>query len=128
MRPVLISIAVLQVALTGWAGHYQPRSMAGGVIHVGTLVGTLMDGSVGRNLNEADRLIMERTTQRTLEVARIGQVVQWRNPDTGNSGTVTVTSGQQCRQYYQTVTVSGRTDGAFASACRQPDGSWKIAG
>ena len=63
----------------------------------------------------------------------IGQQVAWRNPDNGNQGTVTpiregndTSTGAYCREYQQTVTVNGRTEQAYGTACRQPDGSWKI--
>ena len=67
-----------------------------------------------------------------LETAPSGQTVSWRNPDSGNSGTITPEpavqrdSGEYCREYQQTITVAGRSEQAFGTACRQPDGSWKI--
>ena len=101
-------------------------------IIAGTVLGALLGGEVGRQLDERDRLMMARTTQTSLEGARSGQVTQWRNPDTGVSGTIvpkpayTVSSGQVCREFQQTVTIGGKTEQAFGTACRQPDGSWKI--
>ena len=35
-------------------------------------------------------------------------------------------SGQPCREYQQTVTIGGKTEEAYGTACRQPDGTWKI--
>lgn len=101
-------------------------------IIAGTVLGALLGGEIGRQLDERDRLMMARTTQTSLESARSGQVSQWRNPDTGASGTITpkpaytVSSGQACREFQQTVTIGGKTEQAFGTACRQPDGSWKI--
>ena len=75
---------------------------------------------------------MRRTSQSTLETAQTGTTSSWTNPDSGNSGTITPTktyqasSGEYCREYQQTVTVGGKTEQAFGTACRQPDGSWKI--
>ena len=37
-------------------------------------------------------------------------------------------SGSYCREFQQTIVVGGRTEQAFGTACRQPDGSWKIVG
>ncbi len=54
------------------------------------------------------------------------------DPESGNYGTVTpirdgsTSSGQYCREYQQTVTVGGRTQQAYGTACRQPDGQWKV--
>ena len=35
-------------------------------------------------------------------------------------------NGRYCREFQQTVTIGGRTAEAYGTACRQPDGSWKI--
>jgi surface antigen len=35
-------------------------------------------------------------------------------------------SGQYCREYQQTITVGGQMHQAYGTACRQPDGNWKI--
>jgi surface antigen len=62
----------------------------------------------------------------------IGQPSVWNNPDTGNSGAITPTrtyqlaNGTYCREYKQTITVGGEEQQAYGTACRQPDGTWKI--
>jgi surface antigen len=100
---------------------------------IGTLIGALLGSEVGKSLDRADRLEMEQSTQRTLEHEPVGQSATWRNPDSGNYGTVTPmrtfesAGGQQCREYQQTITVGGRTEQGYGTACRQRDGSWKIA-
>src|SRR5262249_4653977 len=99
---------------------------------IGALAGAWAGSEVGKSLDRADRLEMERTTQTGLEGAPWRQASEWRNPDTGNYGTVTPVqtyqsaSGQYCREYEQTITVGGRTEQGYGRACRQPDGSWKI--
>ncbi len=66
------------------------------------------------------------------QTAPIGETIQWNNPATGNYGTVTPTrggyaaDGAYCREFQQTVTVGNRTQDAYGTACRQPDGSWKM--
>lgn len=35
------------------------------------------------------------------------------------------TYGQYCREYIRTVTIGGRTQQAYGTACLQPDGAWK---
>lgn len=35
-------------------------------------------------------------------------------------------NGTYCREYQQTVTVGGRLQDSYGTACQQPDGSWKI--
>ena len=60
--------------------------------------------------------------------------IGWVNPDSGNSGSYTPTktyqvdSGQYCREFQQTITVGGQTEDAYGTACREPDGSWRIVG
>jgi surface antigen len=74
---------------------------------------------------------MVKAEQRAYD-APIGQTITWNNPDSGNHGTVTPTrdgtaaNGQYCREYQQTVVIDGKSQSAYGTACRQPDGSWKI--
>jgi len=99
---------------------------------LGALAGAWLGNEVGKSLDKADKAEMHRTSQTALENAKSGTTSSWSNPDTGNSGTVTPTktyqaaSGEYCREYQQTVTVGGNTEQAYGTACRQPDGSWKI--
>ena len=101
-------------------------------VGAGVLLGGLLGSEVGKSLDKADKLYAERTSQRTLETAPVGQTSSWSNPDSGNSGTITPTKtyetaqGQYCREYQQTVTIGGETENAYGTACRQPDGSWKV--
>lgn len=107
------------------------RGQTVGII-AGTILGALLGGEIGRQLDERDRLMMAQTTQSSLERTPSGQASQWRNPDTGASGTITprpayqASSGQHCREFQQTITVGGKTEQGYGTACRQPDGSWKI--
>ena len=101
-------------------------------IVVGTMAGAAIGGSIGRKLDKYDREMMERTTQNALETSPSGQSSQWVNPDSGHSGTIvpqpayTNDTGQYCREYQQTVIVGGEEQQAYGTACRQPDGAWKI--
>ena len=101
-------------------------------VAAGALLGAWAGNEIGKSLDRADRLAMQSSTQNALETGRSSQPVSWRNPDSGNYGTVTpqrayqTSQGQYCREYQQTVTVGGRTEQAYGTACRQPDGSWKV--
>ena len=96
------------------------------------LGGALLGGYIGNRLDKKDKEIAELTASRALESNHTGQASSWKNPDSGNSGTITPTktyqaaSGQYCREYQQTITVGGENHQAYGTACRQPDGSWKI--
>jgi surface antigen len=100
-------------------------------IAAGTLLGAMLGKSIGASLDRADMAYYNKTSQTALETAPTGQAQSWRNPDSGNSGVITPTRTFQqgstyCREYSQTITVGGKTQNAFGTACRQPDGSWKI--
>lgn len=99
---------------------------------LGVLVGGLMGSQVGASLDRADQMALQQTTQNTLEALPTGQTSTWRNPDSGNYGSVTpvntyqAPSGEFCREFQQTITVGGQTQQGYGRACRQPDGTWKI--
>ncbi len=101
-------------------------------IAIGTLAGAYVGREIGRQLDEADQQKMYQTTQSALETGVSGSAAQWHNPDSGNSGSITPqpsytnNDGQYCREYQQTVTIAGEPETAYGTACRQPDGSWKI--
>ena len=109
------------------SGSGQPAATA-----VGALLGFFIGSEVGKSLDKADQLYAERTADQALETNPTGQSSTWNNPDSGNSGTVTPTrdgyadNGNYCREFQQTITVSGETQQAYGTACRQPDGSWRI--
>jgi len=98
----------------------------------GALLGAFLGNKVGQSLDRADRLAMAQSTNNALERQPSGTTVAWKNPDSGNYGTMTPepaykdNTGQQCREFSQTVTIGGKTERAYGTACRQPDGSWKI--
>lgn len=100
-------------------------------VAAGALAGAYLGNQIGSSLDKADRAEMEKASTRAT-TAPVGQTISWRNPDSGNSGTVTPTSegtasnGDYCREFQQSVTVGGKTEQAFGTACRQPDGSWKV--
>ncbi|MEJ2199490.1 MAG: RT0821/Lpp0805 family surface protein [Desulfuromonadaceae bacterium] len=101
-------------------------------VAIGTLAGAILGQEIGKSLDRADQLIMQRNAQYALEYTRTNQATTWRNPDSGNYGTITpietyqTTQGQYCREYSQTVTIGGQPQRAYGTACRQPDGSWLI--
>ncbi len=101
-------------------------------IAIGALAGGLAGGSIGRSLDDADRMYANRNAQQSFETTRTGATSTWRNPDSGNSGTITPTRtyqtarGANCREYESTIYVEGKSETSKGTACRQPDGSWKI--
>ncbi len=112
--------------IAGAAGA-NPAAIAASVIG-----GALVGGLIGNMLDERDKRLQGEAAQRALETAPTGQSVAWRNPDNGHAGSVQPTrtyetaSGTPCREYQANVTIDGRPEVAHGTACRQPDGTWKV--
>jgi len=132
-RPVVTNQAVGTVAggvAGGYLGHHIFKGSTAGTIG-GAIVGAMLGGAVGSRMDEVDRSRAYDAQQRAYG-APMGSNVNWRNPRTGNYGYVTPTrdgydqSGAHCREYQHTVTIGGRQEQAYGTACRQPDGSWQI--
>ena len=103
----------------------------GAAIAAGVIGGALIGGVVGNYLDDRDKKMAADSAHRALESAPSGQTVAWNNPDSGHSGTVTPvrtyqSQGTYCREYQQTVTIDGKQERSYGTACRQPDGSWRI--
>lgn len=98
----------------------------------GMIAGGLIGGAIGNRMDEADRREANRATYSALESAPSGTSTSWRNPDSDKSGTTTPTrtyraqNGEYCREYEQTVTIGDETQAAYGTACRQPDGKWRV--
>jgi surface antigen len=97
----------------------------------GAVLGGLLGSEVGRSLDETDRLRAQQAYTQASS-APVGETIRWNNPDSGNYGYVTPvrdgtsTSGAYCREFQQTVVIGGKTETAYGTACREPDGSWRI--
>jgi surface antigen len=126
--------AVLGTLIGGGLGAGIAAAAGGGTgAMVGAaLGGALIGGLIGNRLDARDKRMASEAAQKAFENNRVGQTSAWQNPDTGNSGTITPTrttqlaNGQYCREYKQTITVGGEQHQAYGTACRQPDGTWKI--
>jgi surface antigen len=99
---------------------------------IGVLLGALAGSNVGQSLDRADHAAADRTAGQVFEQNPTGQASTWRNPDSGHYGTITPMrtveqpNGQVCREFQQTIVVGGQSQDGFGTACRQPDGSWRI--
>lgn len=96
-------------------------------IWLGAVAGAMIGSTVGRYMDEQDRM---RTAQ-VLEYNRTNQPSEWRNPDTGYDYTVTPTRTYEvaegpCREFTVDAVIGGKTQQVYGTACRQPDGSWKV--
>lgn len=97
----------------------------------GTLLGALVGSNIGRTMDDVDRMKARQALEQATH-APIGETITWNNPRSGHQGSVTPvrdgrsSSGNYCREFQQTVTVDGRSEQLYGTACRQPDGSWKL--
>jgi surface antigen len=104
-----------------------PAAIAASVIG-----GMLVGGMVGNLLDQRDKQMAAEAATRAMESTPTGRPVSWQNPDSGHSGTVTPTrtyqtaNGTYCRDYETTVLIDGKKERATGTACRQPDGTWRV--
>lgn len=97
----------------------------------GALLGAYMGSSIGQSLDRADRQYHAQATERAYQ-APVGQTVTWQNPDSGHSGSITPVregthhNGNLCREYKQTIVVDGQAETAYGTACKEPDGTWRL--
>lgn len=144
--PVLLLIAILSAPMVACETKQQSGAVVGGVlggvlgsnvgggegrtaaIIAGTILGAWVGSEMGRYMDESDA----RKAQSALEYNRDNQRSAWHNPNTGADVSTTPTrtyqsaSGENCREYQTTVTVGGKRENAYGTACRQADGSWKV--
>jgi surface antigen len=98
---------------------------------IGTLLGAYAGRELGRRFGPADQAQASDAEERAVAA---NQTITWNNPQSGNSGSIQPTrtyqdqaSGQTCRDYTHTVVIDGKTQAARGTACRQPDGTWRLA-
>ncbi len=81
------------------------------------------------NLNEQQQREHEAAQVRATS-AEVGETIYWNQGNASGSVTATrdgtSTSGRYCREFQQVVTIGGRTEEAYGTACQQPDGSWEV--
>lgn len=102
-------------------------------VAVGALLGGVVGNGIGESLDNMDKLYADRAISQA-STAPVGQTIAWNNPQSGHTGTVTAVrdgtntrTGAYCREYQTTVDIGGRSERAYGTSCRQPDGSWQIA-
>lgn len=93
----------------------------------GLVAGGAIGGAIGRSMDDVDRIKMAAT----LETTRTGVSSTWHNPDTGYDYRMEPTRTYEtpegpCREYVLDAEIGGRTEQVYGTACRQPDGSWRI--
>ncbi len=101
-------------------------------VAIGAIAGAWGGSELGKKLDEDDKVYAQRTAQDAMEYNKAGQTSTWRNPDSGNSGTVKPVqtyenaAGKDCRQFETSIFVDGEQEKGTGTACRQTDGTWQI--
>lgn len=95
---------------------------------LGTLVGFVIGQEVGRSFERVD----ETCFSRTFEHVPDRETIVWQDPRHSAQYQVTpvrtaeASDGMYCREYQAKATVGGKISETYGTACRQPDGSWKL--
>lgn len=101
-------------------------------IILGATLGTMWGEDIAHGMSKADKIFAERTTKDTLEYGKPGENATWSNPESGNSGNVVVNEtfenkdGENCRKFETTSTIENEDRTTSGTACRMPDGEWKV--
>ena len=94
----------------------------------GLVVGMALGGILFNSMDRDDHGYVANT----LETMPDRQPVIWNNPNNGIQYTMTPMAtyeqapGQFCREYSSSAIIGGRPQETYGTACRQPDGTWKI--
>jgi surface antigen len=98
---------------------------------VGAILGGMAGQSIGRSLDKADQMYANQAFG-TAASGPVGQAVNWSNPNSGNSGTITplrqgrTSAGATCREFEQTIIIQGKAEKGVGTACQNSDGTWQI--
>ena len=106
-------------------GHYQHDDYAWRWLSLTAITLTVLD-----NLNEQAQREHE-AAQIEAAKARVGERIVWETESaTGYVVTtkegVDADDGLTCREFQHTITVGGKTEDAYGTACLQEDGSWHM--
>ena len=101
-------------------------------VAIGALGGALFGNRIGKSMDDVDRMKAAKAQQVALDTRPIGSPVRWSNPDSGHYGWVKpgfafrTSAGEWCRPYEHTIIIDGRQETMTGTACRNPDGTWRV--
>lgn len=116
----------------GVAGGLLGSTVGGGngrilAIAAGTIAGAIIGGSIGKNMDQNDRMRMNRA----LDNNNVGQPAYWHNANSDAEyevvpvKNVTIEGHEYCREYRTVANIAGKKQQMYGTACRQPDGTWQ---
>lgn len=102
------------------------NASSGAVSVLGGITGT----PAGQDLDARDKSILADAINAALQTSEPGKTTTWRNAGSGHFGEITPgplysVNDYACRDYVHHVTTGERQQTVRASACRQPDGTWR---
>jgi surface antigen len=131
MRPV--AVALLAAALGGCAGLGLPFETAS---HQKMTTGSIqkVSAKAGGNVDQSDWETVRRAVATIAGKDATSDTVDWRNPDTGSTGTITILGGvtaandENCRNFATTVNDTRGIRRYRGEACRMTNGRWQLFG
>lgn len=97
----------------------------------GVIIGAIVGREIGRYMDETDRQALVLAQEESFR-RPANDRVRWRGGRSGAHGEsywvqegYHVQYNYQCREYYSTVNVGGRSETVSGHACQFPDGSWR---
>lgn len=132
-RPDLFDPRVVGGVIGAAAGGYAGSKFGKGdgklaATAIGTLVGAVIGHAVGDQLAQAENTCFSQTFEHVPD----RETITWTDTRRGARYEVTpqkttkTASGEYCREYTAKATVGGKPVDSYGTACRQPDGSWKL--
>jgi surface antigen len=95
---------------------------------IGTLVGAVVGHAVGEQLAQAENTCFSQTFEHVPD----SETIVWRDSRRDAEYRVTpqrtmkTAAGEYCREYTAKATVGDKPVTRYGTACRKPDGSWKL--
>lgn len=143
-RNIIVAALGLSIALmAGCATRQQTGAIAGAGVgglagaaitdsSVGALIGAVFGAALGSEIGRSFDMYDRRHAAVILEDYESNRPGAWVNPDTGYQYRMTPTRtyraerGLPCREFRMEAEVSTGWEEVYGTACRQPDGTWKI--
>jgi surface antigen len=129
----LLSRELLGGAIGGAAGGLVGHQVGGSSGRTAATIGGIVAGAlVGSAIGRAMDIVDQNCVGFALEHATDRRRIEWDNAESGYQYSVVPTrtyqtnEGRYCREYQTMATVGGQRQGVYGTACRQPDGSWRI--
>jgi len=127
-------VGTLLGAAAGGAVGSQIGSGSGNAvaIGVGVLIGGLIGNQVGRYMDDQDKQYAQKAAGQSFNQPT-GSSSNWRNPDSGNSGSYTPveearkrSDGSVCRKVQSEYEIDGKIHTETSTICKNPDGTVRV--